>query len=81
MTPSKLAQFSLTKSFCSVVKAYPSCLLTQGCVSGAPLVITEDLIKTFNISLVVRGTVSESHNKGGKDDERYAYPKSNNIFR
>ena len=45
------------------------------------MLITEDLIKTFNISLVVRGTVSELHNKAGKSDERYAYPKTQGIFR
>jgi ethanolamine-phosphate cytidylyltransferase len=50
-------------------------------VAGAPLMVTEDLIKTFNISLVVRGTVSECHHTDGKELKRYAYPKSKDIFR
>lgn len=51
-------------------------------VAGAPLILTEDLIKTFNISTVVRGTVTELHHKGRKaEEERYAYPKAQGIFR
>ena len=43
--------------------------------------MTEDLIKTFNISLVVRGTVSERNHEDRHEQARYAYPKSTNIFR
>ena len=42
--------------------------------------MTEDLIKTFNISLVVRGTVSELNHEDRHEQARYAYPKSTNIF-
>lgn len=53
-------------------------------LAGAPLEISEDLITTFNISLVVRGTVSEtSADQHDKDTEdlRYRTPKANNMFR
>ena len=44
--------------------------------------ISEDLIKTFNISLVTRGTVAESqHSDKERERERYAYPESKNIMR
>ena len=44
--------------------------------------VTEDLIKTFNISLVVRGSVSEGHHSDEvMESRRYAYPKSKDIFR
>ena len=50
--------------------------------AGAPLIVTEDLIKTFNISLVTRGTIAESqHQDKEKEQERYAYPQTKNIFR
>ena len=53
-------------------------------LTGAPLEISEDLITTFNISLVVRGTVSEtSADQHDKDSEdlRYRTPKANKMFR
>ena len=46
--------------------------------------ISEDLITTFNISLVVRGTVSEtSADRNDKDsaEARYRAPKANEMFR
>jgi len=49
--------------------------------AGAPLEVTEDLLTTFNISLVARGTVSET---GAGDDaahSRYAVPKQRGIMR
>ena len=47
--------------------------------AGAPLTITADLINTFNISLVVRGTVSETGR--ANDGDRYTVPKAQSIFR
>ena len=41
--------------------------------------ITADLINTFNISLVVRGTVSETGREN--DGDRYAVPKAQDMFR
>ena len=49
------------------------------CPAGAPLEITADLINTFNISLVVRGSVSETGR--ANDGDRYSVPKAQNIFR
>ena len=48
-------------------------------MAGAPLVITADLVNTFNISLVVRGSVSETGR--ANDGDRYSVPKAQNIFR
>jgi hypothetical protein len=38
-------------------------------IIGSPTVISEDLLRTFNISLVVRGSVTETrtHNSGQSD--------------
>jgi len=58
-----------------------ACRYINEVIIGAPLMVTEDLIKTFNISLVVRGTVSECQHRDEKESRRYAYPKSRNIFR
>lgn len=67
--------------FC-ITKLYSVVSKHCGVFAGAPLVVTEDLIKTFNISLVIRGTVAESqHQDKQREDERYAYPVSKEIFR
>ena len=52
--------------------------------AGAPLEISEDLITTFNISQVVRGTISETSTDGqveGSTEQRYTAPKASGIFR
>lgn len=56
--------------------------------TGAPLHVTDDLITTFNISLVVRGSVRETSrvvsgkaNDAREDPVRYAVAKAKNIFR
>ena len=49
--------------------------------AGAPLVVTEDLLTTFNISLVVRGTVSETGASDNAEQARYAVPKEHGIMR
>lgn len=48
-------------------------------IIGAPLEITKDMITTFNISLVVHGTVAEKSLTSEKDP--YEVPKSIGIFR
>jgi len=53
-------------------------------VTGAPLEISEDLITTFNISLVARGTISETsvdRKAESSTEQRYSAPKANNMFR
>lgn len=52
--------------------------------AGAPLEISEDLVTTFNISLVVRGTISETSvdpQEQKAQEERYKAPKESKIFR
>ncbi|KAH0654341.1 hypothetical protein KY289_032019 [Solanum tuberosum] len=57
-----------------------ACRYVDGVIIGAPWEVTQDMITTFNISLVVHGTVSESNSstEGGQDP--YAVPKSMGIF-
>ncbi len=46
--------------------------------------MTEDLLTTFNINLVVRGTVSETAAEPfdtGADAHRYAIPRAKGVFR
>lgn len=42
--------------------------------------VNEDLLTTFNIGVVVRGSVSETGHKG-HDDQRYGVPRSKDMFR
>lgn len=53
-------------------------------VTGAPLEMSEDLMTTFNISLVVRGTISETsldRKAESSSQQRYSAPKASNMFR
>eukprot|EP00878_Enallax_costatus_P014207 GHUV01014861.1.p1 GENE.GHUV01014861.1~~GHUV01014861.1.p1 ORF type:complete len:381 (+),score=118.13 GHUV01014861.1:154-1296(+) len=50
-------------------------------VIGAPMIISDDLLRTFNISLVVRGSLTETRGHGSMDDKRYALPRERGIFR
>ncbi|KAI8019098.1 Ethanolamine-phosphate cytidylyltransferase [Camellia lanceoleosa] len=57
-----------------------ACRYVDEVIIGAPLKVTRDMITTFNISLVVHGTVAESNTfLNGKTDP-YAVPKSMGIF-
>ncbi|KAK4757795.1 hypothetical protein SAY87_019096 [Trapa incisa] len=59
-----------------------ACRYVDEVIIGAPWEITKDMITTFNISLVVRGTIAEGNNASqmvGSDP--YAVPKSMGIFR
>lgn len=49
--------------------------------AGAPLVVSEDLLKSFNISVVARGTLSETCGFVDPDETRYELPKSKGIYR
>lgn len=57
-----------------------ACRYVDEVIIGAPWEVTQDMITTFNVSLVVRGTISESNSsiEGGQDP--YAVPKSMGIF-
>lgn len=48
--------------------------------AGAPLVVTEDLIKSFNISVVVRGSLSETSGFVEHDAQRYEVPSAKDMF-
>lgn len=41
-----------------------ACKYADEVVIGAPTILTEDIITTFNISVVVRGTISETNPQG-----------------
>lgn len=50
--------------------------------AGAPQIITDDLLKTFNISLVVRGNMHETSNRQtASESERYAVPIKQKILK
>lgn len=57
-----------------------SCRYVDEVVIGAPMAITEDLLTTFNISLVVSGTVHETRSRDS-EQKRYAVPQEQGIFR
>ena len=53
-----------------------------GALAGAPLELTEDLLTTFNIALVVRGSVAETGAAGAAlAARRYAAARARGIFR
>ncbi|KAL7096280.1 hypothetical protein ACP275_10G071300 [Erythranthe tilingii] len=57
-----------------------ACRYVDEVIIGAPWEVTKDMITTFNISLVVHGTISENNPfLNGKSDP-YALPKSTGIF-
>ncbi len=59
-----------------------ACRYTDEVIIGAPSVITEDLLTTFNINLVVRGTMHEiTDRKTASEDERYRIPSQRNILK
>ncbi|XP_074269165.1 ethanolamine-phosphate cytidylyltransferase-like isoform X1 [Silene latifolia] len=70
-----------------LMNLHERCLSVLGCrcvdeiIMGAPWEVTQDLIKTFNICLVVRGTVSEANPLVPEDTDPYAEPKKMKMFR
>ncbi|XP_031373506.1 ethanolamine-phosphate cytidylyltransferase-like [Punica granatum] len=58
-----------------------ACRYVDEVIIGAPSEITKDMIITFNISLVVHGTVAESNASAMVGADPYAVPKSMGIFR
>lgn len=59
-----------------------SCRYVDEAIIGAPRVINDDLLKTFNISMVVRGTICENslHTRVPGEPDCYALPKRMGIF-
>lgn len=58
-----------------------ACKYVDEVIIGAPTVITEDLITTFNISLVVRGSQHETSDNPVGERTRYDYPERLGIMR
>lgn len=58
-----------------------ACRYVDEVIIGAPWEVTKDMITTFNISLVVRGTVGEKNPLLDGKADPYAVPKSMGIFR
>lgn len=57
-----------------------ACRYVDEVIIGAPWEVTKDMITTFNISLVVRGTVSETNTPLTGQTDPYAVAKSMGIF-
>ncbi|PON41130.1 Bifunctional transcriptional regulator [Parasponia andersonii] len=57
-----------------------ACRYVDEVIIGAPWEVTKDVITTFNISLVVRGTISESNVSLTEEFDPYSVPKSMGIF-
>jgi ethanolamine-phosphate cytidylyltransferase len=59
-----------------------ACRYTDEVIIGAPSVITDDLLKTFNINVVVRGTMHEiSDRKNASEMERYHTPMEKDMLK
>ncbi|KAJ6747263.1 CYTIDYLYLTRANSFERASE FAMILY PROTEIN EXPRESSED [Salix koriyanagi] len=58
-----------------------ACSYVDEVIIGAPWEVTRDMVTTFNISLVVHGTVAESNSLLAGESDPYAVPKSMGIFR
>ncbi|TXG48670.1 hypothetical protein EZV62_024545 [Acer yangbiense] len=58
-----------------------ACRYVDEVIIGAPWEVTKDMITTFNISLVVHGTVAETNTSLTGETDPYAIPKSMGIFR
>lgn len=57
-----------------------ACRYVDEVIIGAPWDVTKDMITTFNISLVVHGTVAESNSFLNGAHDPYEVPKSMGIF-
>ncbi|XP_047950532.1 ethanolamine-phosphate cytidylyltransferase-like [Salvia hispanica] len=57
-----------------------ACRYVDEVIIGAPWEVTKDVITTFNISLVVHGTVAEKNPLLNGKPDPYAVPKSMGIF-
>ncbi|VFQ71103.1 unnamed protein product [Cuscuta campestris] len=57
-----------------------ACRYVDEVIIGAPREVSKDMITTFNISLVVHGTVAEDNDFQKEEGNPYAIPKSMGIF-
>lgn len=57
-----------------------ACRYADEVIIGAPHIVTEDLLMTFNIHHVVRGTIHETGDSGS-EATRYAVPMQKGIFK
>ncbi|KAK9756863.1 hypothetical protein RND81_01G125800 [Saponaria officinalis] len=58
-----------------------ACRYVDEVIIGAPLEVSKDMIATFNISLVVHGTVAEGDDFQQENNNPYAVPISMGIFK
>jgi len=60
-----------------------SCRYVDEVIIGAPWIVTEELIKNYNVSVVVEGTIRDVGNEYKKQEEvdPYEYPKKIGIFK
>eukprot|EP00775_Hariotina_reticulata_P012936 gene12936-13064_t len=58
-----------------------ACKYVDEVVIGAPTVIAADMLRSFGIKLVVRGSVSETNSTVDGSDIRYALPRERGMFR
>ncbi|WCJ34687.1 Ethanolamine-phosphate cytidylyltransferase [Euphorbia peplus] len=58
-----------------------ACRYVDEVIIGAPWEVSKDMISTFNISLVVHGTVAEDNSLLTDASDPYAVPKSMGIFK
>lgn len=58
-----------------------ACRHVDEVIIGAPWAVSQDMITTMNISVVVHGTLRASDTSPDSDAERYAVPKSARIFK
>ncbi|KAH7288475.1 hypothetical protein KP509_31G027600 [Ceratopteris richardii] len=58
-----------------------ACRYVDEVIIGAPWTITKDMITTFNISLVVHGTVAENSDLLNEEDDPYKAAKELGIFK
>ncbi|XWS35456.1 hypothetical protein CRYUN_Cryun21dG0127900 [Craigia yunnanensis] len=58
-----------------------ACRYVDEVIIGAPWEVSKDMITTFNISVVVQGTVAESNDFQKEKDNPYAVPISMGIFK
>ncbi|XP_044500874.1 ethanolamine-phosphate cytidylyltransferase-like [Mangifera indica] len=57
-----------------------ACRYVDEVIIGAPWEVTKDMITTFNISLVVHGTIAETNSSLPDETDPYMVPKSMGIF-
>ncbi|CAD6258592.1 unnamed protein product [Miscanthus lutarioriparius] len=58
-----------------------ACRYVDEVIIGAPWDVSKDMITTFNISLVVHGTIAENMDFTEDDSNPYAVPKAMGIYR